>query len=487
VRDRADRSLLDGVLAAAGGPARAAPRGRRWLWGDRRVAGFGGAAATNPAVQWLFEAVAVIALPLLYVSFAAPRWLRRMWRQGEEEQYREAVHDLVLFSPDRPTLAKRASEWGLRLVGAEGIAIVDANGEALALRGLTADAAHRLAAHVDQKGQPRLLATAGSSRDDAIVVPLPLDLGMGAMVVVSGPYTPFFGTDELSRLHGYAANLTAALDRARVTERLASLEKTKTQFLNLASHELRSPLGVINGYLSMLEQGSLGQLTESGLRAVEVLKAKIVELNLLVAQMLDAARLEDGRLALKRDRLDMREVAGDAMQVVRPLAGANHMLMLETPPAEVLVFGDADRIKTIISNLLENAIKYSPSGGRIQCIVSMADRVATLRVVDTGVGIAREDLTRLFNRFERIEHRETSHVGGTGLGLYLSRELARQHGGDIQVESRPQSGSTFTLTLPLALPVPEVTEPVSSEPTPPAPHLHVIGTEAEPESESRLA
>ena len=451
------------------------------------VAGFGGAAATNPAVQWLFEAVAIVALPLLYVSFAAPRWLRRLWRQGEEEQYREAVHELVLFSPDRPTLAKRASEWGLRLVGAEGIAIVDANGEVLALWGLTADAAHRLATQVDSKGQPRLLGTPSSSRDDAIVVPLPLDLGMGAMVVVSGPYTPFFGTDEVSRLRGYAANLTAALDRARVTERLASLEKTKTQFLNLASHELRSPLGVINGYLSMLEEGSLGQLTESGLRAVEVLKAKVVELNLLVTQMLDAARLEDGRLALRRDRLDLREVAGDAMKVVRPLAAANHMLTLETPPDEVTVFGDADRIRTIISNLLENAIKYSPNGGRIQCIVSMTDRVATLRVVDTGVGIAREDLPRLFKRFERIEHRETSHVDGTGLGLYLSRELARQHGGDIQVESRPQSGSIFTLTLPLALPVPEVTEPVGSEPMPPAPHLRIIGPEAESESESRLA
>jgi len=451
------------------------------------VAGFGGAAATDPIVQWLFEGVAVVALPLLYVSFAAPRWLRRLWRQREEDEYRDAVHDLVLFSPDRPTLARRASEWGLRLVGAEGIAIVDANGEALALRGLATDDAHRLAAQVDPRGRPRLLATPGSSREDAIVVPLPLDLGMGAMVVVSGPYTPFFGTDEVSRLRGYAANLTAALDRARVTERLASLEKTKTQFLNLASHELRSPLGVINGYLSMLEQGSLGQLKEPGLRAMEVLKAKTAELNLLVAQMLDAARLEDGRLALKRDRVDLREVASEAMQVVRPLAGPNHVLTLETPPAPVIVLGDADRIKTIISNLLENAIKYSPNGGRIQCVVSIADRLATLRVVDSGVGIAREDLPRLFNRFERIDNRETSHVGGTGLGLYLSRELARQHGGDVQVESRPQSGSTFTLTLPLVSAATEVAEPIESEPEPAAPRLHVVGADPDADSESRLA
>jgi signal transduction histidine kinase len=451
------------------------------------VAGFGGAATSDPVVQWLFEAVAVVALPLLYVGFAAPRWLRRLWRQREEDEYREAVHDLVLFSPDRSTLAKRASEWGLRLVGAEGIAIVDANGEMLALRGLKPEAAHSLAAQVDPKGQSGLLATPGSRREDAIVVPLPLDLGMGAMVVVSGPYTPFFGTDEVSRLRGYAANLTAALDRARVTERLAALEKTKTQFLNLASHELRSPLGVINGYLSMLEQGSLGQLGESGLRAVEVLKAKTAELNLLVAQMLDSARLEDGRLALKRERMDLRDVASEAIGVVRPLAGPTHVLTLETPSAPVTVLGDADRIKTIVSNLLENAIKYSPNGGPITCVVSIVDRVATLRVADGGVGIAREDLPRLFNRFERIDNRETSHVGGTGLGLYLSRELARQHGGDIHVESRVHAGSTFTLTLPLVSAAPEVVVPIETESEPVAPRLHVVGAEADADSESRLA
>src|SRR5437773_2248454 len=447
------------------------------------VAGFGGAAAANPLVQWLFEAVAIIALPLLYSSFAAPRWLRRLWRQREEDEYRDAVHDLVLFSPDRPTLARRASEWGLRLVGADGIAIVDANGEILALRGLPTEAAHRLAAQGDPRGKPSLLAMPGSNREAAIVIPLPLDLGMGAMVVVSGPYTPFFGSDEVSRLRGYAANLTTALDRARVTERLAALEKTKTQFLNLASHELRSPLGVINGYLSMLEQGSLGQLGEPGLRAVEVLKAKTAELNLLVAQMLDAARLEDGRLALKRDRLDLREVAREAMQVVRPLAGADHDLSLDAPAQAVTVFGDVGRILTIITNLLENAIKYSPQGGRVQCIVAAADHTASVTVIDGGIGIAREDLPRLFNRFERLQNVKASHVGGTGLGLYLSRELARQHSGDIQVESRPGAGSRFTLTLPLAAPIEEPEAPMVAEPEMLAPRLHVLTPDAESESQ----
>ena len=453
------------------------------------VAGFAGSAATNPVVQWLFEVVAIVALPLLYVGFAPPPWLRRIWRQHEEEQFRDAVHDLVLFSPDRTTLAKRAAEWGLRLVGADGIAILDATGEILAIRGIDADAAHRLAIRAGTGTQPRLLTTAGAHRENAIVVPLPLDTGTGSMVVVSGPYTPFFGTDEVARLRAYAANTTAALDRTRVTERLAAVERTKSQFLNLASHELRSPLGVINGYLSMLEQGALGQLEESGVRAVEVLKAKTLEMSLLVAQMLDAARLEDGRLALKRDRLDLRKVATEAMEVVRPVAGAAHELTLETPAAEVMVFGDGDRIVTIISNLMENAIKYSPQGGKIQCIVSIADHEAHLQVVDHGVGIAAHDLPRLFNRFERIQNQQTSHVSGAGIGLYLSRELARQHGGDIRVESQVGDGSTFTLALPLAIVHTE--EPAAAamipEPEPSVPRLHVLAGDVEADSESRLA
>ena len=115
------------------------------------------------------------------------------------------------------------------------------------------------------------------------------------------------------------------------------------------------------------------------------------------------------------------------------------------------------------------------------CVVSAAEQAASVSVVDTGIGIAREDLPRLFNRFERIQNVRTSHVAGTGLGLYLSRELARQHGGDIQVESRPGAGSRFTLTLPLAAPIAETEAPVIAEPEPP--RLHVVTPEAESESQ----
>ncbi|HVH65744.1 MAG TPA: HAMP domain-containing sensor histidine kinase [Candidatus Acidoferrum sp.] len=450
------------------------------------VAGFGGSASSNPVVMWLFELVAIISLPLLLAGFAPPRWLRRLWRWSEEDQLRDAIHDLVLFSPDRATIARRASEWGMRLVGADGIAMVDADGQTLAIQGIAEDTARQLAAQADNDGRPRLVATPGSTVRDAIVVPLPLDAGVGAMVVVSGPFTPFFGTDEVNRLRAYSANIISALDRARVTERLAALEKVKSQFLNLASHELRSPLGVINGYLSMLEQGILGDLKDSGVHAVEVLKAKVLEMNLLVSQMLDAARLEEGRLTLKRAQLDLREIASEAISIVRPMASVDHELSLEAPDDPVPVFGDADRLLTIVTNLLENAIKYSPQGGSIRCAVSEADGSAAVTVIDAGVGIAPEDLPRLFGRFERLSNPRTSHVGGTGLGLYLSRELARQHGGDIEVHSRLGVGSTFSLVLPLTKPIPKMAPPaplIEKEPVPAVPRLHVVAPEGESESQ----
>ena len=309
-------------------------------------------------------------------------------------------------------------------------------------------------------------------------------------VVVSGPFTPFFGTDEVGQLRAYAVNITAALDRERVTERLAALDKMKSQFLNLASHELRSPLGVINGYLSMLEQGALGQLKEAGVRAIEVLKAKTLDMNLLVAQMLDAARLEDGKLVLKREHLDLRRIANEALQVVRPMASARHQLTLETPSDEVPVFGDDERLVTIVTNLLENAVKYSPNGGLVRCLVDVDGQSARLRVIDTGVGISADDVPRLFNRFERLQNPQTTHVGGTGLGLYLSRELARQHGGDIEVQSQPAAGSTFTLVLPVTRPVLAALDtqaPLQQPPAPAAPaapRLHVLTPEAD---ESQLA
>jgi two-component system sensor histidine kinase SenX3 len=118
------------------------------------------------------------------------------------------------------------------------------------------------------------------------------------------------------------------------------------------------------------------------------------------------------------------------------------------PGSAVPVVGDRSRLSMIVTNLLHNALKYSPAGGEVRVTCRVADGTAEVAVHDQGVGIAAEDIGRLFTRFGRIVTPETAGIGGTGLGLYLARDLARRHGGDVRVESRPGEGSTFTLRLP---------------------------------------
>jgi signal transduction histidine kinase len=285
-------------------------------------------------------------------------------------------------------------------------------------------------------------------RRTAVAVPLNLEEGMGSLLVLSGPFTPVFGTDEIDRLGLWATAITAGLDRVMLTERISALEQSKSQFLNLASHELRGPITVIRGYLSMAESGSLGKLSGEMQQVLPLLISRADEMNALVEQMIEAARLEEGRLELHPEQTDLREIARRALEHVRPLADSKHQLVIDSPAEQVNVLVDADRVATIVSNLLSNAIKYSPAGGEVRCSVYRESRMAKVRVSDRGVGIASRDLPRLFTRFGRINNKATNHIPGTGLGLYLSRELARMHGGDLTVESVPGEGSTFTLAVP---------------------------------------
>lgn len=401
--------------------------------------------STSPAFRFVTQLVALAMVPLFWVSLAPPMWLRRQWRAPEEAELRNAIRDLLIFSPGRIALAEKAVGWAARLVGGAGAFLTDAAGTLLASRDVDdATIASIRGAQPTPDTEGILTLTDGRT---AIVAALPLEDGPGLLAVLGGPYTPLFGTDEVLQLRAYATSVTAGLERARVTERLAAMERTKTQFLNLASHELRGPLTVIRGYLSMLDHGSFGDLNAAGRRAIEIMRAKATEMNSLVEQMLEAARLEEGRLELHLAEHDLREVVRHSVDLVRPLVDERHPIHVNIPDRPVNVEIDAERIQTIVANLVDNAVKYSPAGGDVDVQVAEDGEGPAVRVRDHGVGIAPENLATLFTRFGRIATPATSHLPGTGLGLYLSRELARLHGGDITVESKPGAGSTFTLRL----------------------------------------
>ncbi|MGH7863061.1 MAG: sensor histidine kinase [Candidatus Dormibacteraceae bacterium] len=399
----------------------------------------------TPAVSLAVQLAVLAAVPIIGAGLHPPTWLRRHWLTAEEPRFRLAIRDLLLFSPDTSTLASRALDWVLRLVGSDAGLISDEHHAVLAGRSLSeVDEAEILGLGVGPHAE--VVTLTGSQQ--AVVIRFPLGGGTAILAVLAGPFTPLFGTDEVEWLNAYASSVSTGLERVRVTERLSSLERSKTQFLNLASHELRGPLTVLRGYLSMMEAGSL---SEGNLgRAVDVMMSKADDMNNLVDEMLEVAQLEEGDLKLQAEVVDLRNVVSTALDRMRPQIGPDHPIVVAQPDQEVHVQADFGRLEMVVRHLMDNAVKYSPRGGTVSCRVEIdpsSDR-AFIRVRDHGIGIEAADQEVLFTKFGRVVNSHTSGIPGTGLGLYLARELVTMHGGEVSVESTPGEGSTFSIALP---------------------------------------
>jgi PAS domain S-box-containing protein len=250
---------------------------------------------------------------------------------------------------------------------------------------------------------------------------------------------------ELDRLDYERTQSESARQQA---VRLAELEAVKTEFLNVASHELRGPLAIARGYMSMLSDGTM--TPEQFAEMAPLIESQLLQIEILVQKMLETARLEYGQLALARRDVNVTELARDAIENIELRISSSHRLVSDFPQdVPIIVVGDPERLRSAVLNLLDNAVKYSPDGGTIHIKVASRRGRAFVSVADEGVGIGAEGLARIFERFVRLEHPATMNVAGTGLGLCLAREVARHHGGDILVESSPGRGSRFTLSIPL--------------------------------------
>lgn len=248
-----------------------------------------------------------------------------------------------------------------------------------------------------------------------------------------------------------AAELNALIAQHRKhAEALAVAQeatRTKSAFLIMAAHELRTPLSVVIGYLSMLQDGTLPPERWQG--PIEILASKAKDLNGIVNDLLTAACMEAGLVPTQLQPLDLREAAREAVARAKP-QGALLQARLSTKLPEQPVFVDADRqhLARVLDNLLNNALIYCTSPPRVQ--VSVTDRDGPqLAVEDRGVGIAADLQERIFERFFRIDDPEVGPQPGTGLGLCIGRDLAQQQGGTLSLErSEVGRGSTFVLRLP---------------------------------------
>lgn len=234
-------------------------------------------------------------------------------------------------------------------------------------------------------------------------------------------------------------------------ERLAFANKAKSEFLANMSHELRTPLNSIIGFTELLRQRMAGDINVKQERYVEnVLNSSKFLLN-LINDILDLSKVEAGKIELIIEKISIPIVIGETITLLKERASKNKVVLKEELDPDLdIIEADKQRIKQILFNLLNNAIKFSKTEGGIVCVRTKMDGdTAKISVSDTGIGIRGEDLGKLFKEFEQVNPDITRNYGGTGLGLAISKKLVELHGGRIWVESRFGEGSTFTFELPI--------------------------------------
>ncbi len=257
-------------------------------------------------------------------------------------------------------------------------------------------------------------------------------------------YTPA----DLAFAEELARRAAIAIENARLYAELREADRLKDEFLAMLAHELRNPLAPIRNALHILKQPAVSGAVVQ--QARDMAERQVQHMARLLDDLLDMARISRGRIELRKEALDLRAVANRSVEAVRPLyEQRQHELTVSLPPEPVRVEADPTRLEQILTNLLNNAAKYTDPGGRVLLAVGREGAEAVLRVRDTGIGIAPDMLPRVFDLFVQAERRLDRAQGGVGIGLSLVRQLVGLHGGTIEAESRGLGqGSEFIVRLP---------------------------------------
>ncbi len=254
-----------------------------------------------------------------------------------------------------------------------------------------------------------------------------------------------------TKLNETSEKLEFMLDRLETEHaEMEKLERVRKDFVINVSHELRTPLASIQGYTETLLDGALDD-PNNNVRFLNIIRQNAERLTRLTADLLVLSRIELGQQKFKFASYYANRLIGDNLDALKPIADAKHIeLQLEPTGDNVEVFCDAEAVQQILTNLLDNAIKYTPDGGKVTIGARELDQdKVEFYVQDSGLGIPPDDLARLFERFYRVDKARSRSLGGTGLGLAIVKHLTRAQGGDVHVESKVNKGSTFRFTLPV--------------------------------------
>lgn len=289
----------------------------------------------------------------------------------------------------------------------------------------------------------------GLGAQSALLVPLLQEGTVAGSVAVLRPDGETFSLDDSELLVSLAAQASIAIHNATAYGRVRELERLKSEFVAVVSHEVRTPLTAIKGSLEILADGTQFPVDQPGGELMQICQASVVRLEALINDILDFSKLESSRLSARLVPIRLPGVIENAISQIRRQAERKQIRIgVHLDQNLPGLRADELRISQVLSNLISNAIKFSPEGTEIRVTAHASEGGVTVEVRDQGIGIAREDLPKIFRPFRQLDSSSTRMAGGTGLGLVISKGIIEEHGGRIWVESEPGTGSRFSFWIP---------------------------------------
>jgi signal transduction histidine kinase len=263
----------------------------------------------------------------------------------------------------------------------------------------------------------------------------------GAFDFLAKPFTP-------QELKATIRKVADTLILARQARKLAEeRRKVRFQFIRVLAHELKAPLNAVEGFLQIVLDKTAGDDPAVYDQMVERSVVRLRAMRKMIMDLLDLTRIESGEKVREVSEVDLRAIIDTAVETATPEARERDITIHVEAPETLTLTGDESELEIILNNLLSNAVKYNKDGGRVDLTARADEETITLQVADTGIGMAPEDAAKLFNDFVRIKNARTRNILGSGLGLSILKKLTQLYEGTIEVDSEPDRGSTFTVTL----------------------------------------
>ena len=440
----------EGLVSFAGYPL---------LIGDRLV-GVIGLFARQPLPPATLEAMATaadgISLGIVRKQGEAERArlvAQEQAARAEADRQRSRLHDLFMQAP-AAVLMFHGPDFVMELINRRGRTIVGPGPQV---------GAPLLEALPDRENSPfyqvleTVYRTGQAHLGQEILVPVARE-GHGLPEDRSFNFVTQPTRDRAGRIDGVIAFAVEVTDQVRarhqvedLAARLQQAVQLRDEFLSIASHELKTPLTSIKGLAQLALRRADSEAGPQVRRGLLAITQQIDRLTALINELLDLSHLDSGRFELQRSAVDLGRLVAEVAGEVQVLSEA-HPIHVATPAEPVIVPADRERLRQVLVNLLENAVKYSPAGGPVDVRLEQTAARAVVAVQDRGIGIPADQVDRLFERFYRARNATEAQVSGLGLGLYISREIIDQHGGQLRVESQEGHGSTFSFWLPRAAP-----------------------------------